>query len=193
MPVTPSGSSGPSQQDDRLIMGSVRTFTQERLIIGVLCSDSHLIGDLSSRLMQEFGPLQEVFGPFPFTYTDYYDREMGTPIERYFFVIEELVDPCRLSAIKRQTNELEQQYVKEGGRKVNLDPGLLSAHRFILATTKDRGHRIPLQEGIYGEVTLVYTNKEFQSLDWTYTDYRTPEYRSLLKDIRKSYLEQLKA
>lgn len=174
-------------------MGNVRTFTQEKLIIGVLCSDRQLIEDLNERLVHEFGPVEALFGPFAFTYTDYYDKEMGTPIDRYFFVIEKLADPSGLSAIKLLTNEIELTYIQEGGRKVNLDPGVLSAHRFILATTKDRGHRIPLQDGIYGELTLIYTNKEFQCLDWTYTDYRTPEYRSLLKDIRKSYLRQLKA
>jgi hypothetical protein len=41
-----------------------------------------------------------------------------------------------------------------------------------LVTTKNYGHRIYLKDGIYAEVTLIYRNKNFEVLEWTYLDYR---------------------
>ncbi|MDP2953277.1 MAG: DUF4416 family protein, partial [Chloroflexota bacterium] len=58
-------------------------------------------------------------------------------------------------------------------------------------TTKDRGHRIYLSEGIYAEVTLVWKRGEgFQPEEWTYPDYRTPEYRAILGEIRGLHMRK---
>ena len=69
---------------------------------------------------------------------------------------------------------------------------MLSMKRFILATSKDNGHRIPLQKGIYGEVTLLFVNKKFQSLPWTYIDYQSEEYSKVLEEIRIIYKNNIK-
>ncbi len=173
-------------------MGAIGEFTPEKLIIGVLSTRLERHPELEKELLAVFGEIEAVFGPYPFSYTDYYVPEMGPDIQRMFYVCKDLVSPSMLSKIKRTTDSIEESFKEEGLRKINLDPGILSRDRFILATTKDRGHRIPLQDGIYGEVTLIYMNKGFQSLDWTYTDFKTEEYRNLLKEIRKSYLKQLR-
>lgn len=89
---------------------------------------------------------------------------MGGNPSRYFLVFKDLVDPARLAAIKRETNDIEERFVENGGRRINLDPGILSAGSFILATTKNRSHRIPLSDGIYAEVTLIYFNHRFNAL-----------------------------
>ncbi|MCK5156994.1 MAG: DUF4416 family protein, partial [Spirochaetales bacterium] len=109
-----------------------------------------------------------------------------------FLTFNQLVEPDRLAEIKELTNLIEEEFRSGNKRRVNLDPGILSETRFILATTKDRGHRVPLKNGIYGEVTLIYMNKEFKPLPWTYADFCDPVYRNLLKEIRKLYLKQLK-
>jgi hypothetical protein len=96
------------------------------------------------------------------------------------------------------TNKIEEEYTgaassgAAAGRKVNLDPGLLNLSRFILATTKDNSHRIPLEKGIYGELTLQFSKKDFQTLPWTYPDYTTREYRDILIRIREIFKNNLK-
>ncbi len=62
---------------------------------------------------------------------------------------------------------IEDAFREGGDRTLNLDPGLLSLSRFALATTKDGSHRIPLRDGIYAEVTLVYERGGFHPLPWT--------------------------
>ena len=117
---------------------------------------------------------------------------MGKGIERWFYSFEKLVSPEELSRIKIRTNELEERHAVEGLRKVNYDPGLLDLNRLILATTKNVGHRIPLTDGIYAEVTLLYMKKAFHALPWTYPDYQSPEYIEILKEIRTLYRLKLK-
>jgi hypothetical protein len=72
------------------------------------------------------------------------------------------MDPAELSAAKIRTNRLEEELSGEHGRRVNIDPGILTESNFILVTTKPFSHRIPLNHGIYGEVTLMYQKGAFR-------------------------------
>ena len=89
-----------------------------------------------------------------------------------------------LSAVKRRTNEIEAESAVNGCRRINLDPGILDFNRFILATTKNRGHRIPLTDGIYGELTLLFVRGRFRPFPWTYADYRSESVIADLETIR---------
>ncbi|WP_320129039.1 DUF4416 family protein [uncultured Sphaerochaeta sp.] len=173
-------------------MGGVNQFEKQRLIIGVLSSAEDLHEHLVKVLTQRFGPIREASTPVPFLFTDYYNEEMGQQPLRYFIVFENLVDPSCLASIKIETNALEQDFATEGNRKINLDPGLLSAGNLILATTKNRSHRIPLRDGIYAETTLIYYGHRFNPLPWTYADYASEEFLSLFKQYRVDYLAQIR-
>jgi len=174
-------------------MGAAAAFTPEKLVVGVLQSRPGRRGELLALLGERWGPLDFSSDPFPFTFTDYYDAEMGRPIERFFVSFERLVDPSLLAGIKRETNGIEDRFREEGSRKANLDPGLLSLSRFSLATTKESAHRIPLSEGIYAEITLRYEKGSFRPLAWTYPDFRSERYLALLNEIRARYKAQLAA
>ncbi len=176
-------------------MGEIGNFTGEKLIIGILTADPELKPEITRELereFREFGEIDYQSSLLRFDYTDYYDREMGNFITRFFVSFKELADPSDFARIKIRTNKLEKRFVSEGKRKVNLDPGMLSLDRLMLATTKNNGHRIPLNSGIYAEVTLMYVKKDFQDLPWTYADYRSGEYKEILREIRKKYKEDLK-
>ena len=145
-------------------------------------------------LVKEFGPIDYESQEFDFIFTDYYVPEMGSGIKRFFYSFVNLVNPDQLPDIKIRTNELEEKFATpDGNRKINLDPGLLSLSSLILATTKNNVHRIPLRKGIYGEVTLMYVNKEYQTLPWTYADYRTPAFHEIFKEMRQLLKKQIRA
>ncbi len=173
-------------------MGEIKNFAKENLIIGVLSTLEEIDSELLSVLEEAFGPSDMVSETLDFSWTSYYDNEMGNGIRRRFYSFERLVDPSDLAGIKILTNGIEERWALSGNRKVNLDPGLLDLNRLILATTKNVGHRIPLAKGIYGEVTLIYMKKEYHPLPWTYPDYRSPEYMKILKEIRSLYRDKLK-
>ena len=117
---------------------------------------------------------------------------MGSGISRSFLSFVRLVDPSCLAAVKLRTNALEDRFRVHGARRVNLDPGLMALSRFSLATTKESAHRVPLTGGIYAEITLLYSKAGFRSLEWTYPDFRTPEYLAVLAEIRALYKAQLR-
>jgi hypothetical protein len=174
-------------------MGEVKSFVPARLVMGVLSTAEDFLPELFSLLSEKFGPILETSEKVPFTFTDYYNHEMGSTPMRFFLVFEKLYDPSLLAEAKLITNELEEHFKKEGGRTINLDPGLLSAANLVLATTKNRSHRIPLQKGIYAEVTLTYEKGQFNALPWTYADYGSEVFRLLFKRYRSEYMALIKA
>ena len=172
-------------------MGQILPFTPEKLIVAILISRRRVRSSLFEQLENSYGRIDYASPDLPFPYTHYYDEEMGTPITRLIVSFGRLVDPGTLALIKMQTNRLESEYAEEGKRKVNLDPGLLSLSRLILASSKDGSHRIPLERGVYAEVTLVYEGGEYRALPWTYPDYASSQYRSILKQMRNLYRAQI--
>ena len=172
-------------------MGTIGSFQAEKLVIGILDSRPDGTDTLVSELALHFGPVDYASARLPFDFTRYYDEEMGAGIRRMFVSFERLIEPASLSVIKAETNRLEDGYRELGGRKVNLDPGLLCLSRFVLASTKDGSHRIPLSAGIYAEVTLVFEHGSFRPVEWTYPDYRSAEYISILNEIRGLYRRQI--
>jgi hypothetical protein len=172
-------------------MGIAEPFLPEKMIIGVLSSRSDPFEGIASLLEKEFGTVDFESAAIPFTWTHYYDEEMGTPIYRKFFAFQQLWKPEELARIKKRANQLEELWSREGKRRVNLDPGLLSTGRLILASTKGPGHRIALRDGIYAEITLFYRAKQFQPLPWTYPDFRSELYQEILSEIRELYRRQI--
>ncbi len=166
-------------------MGLAKEFDKEILVMGVLVSDSIIESQAMEALQANFGSIDVMTEHEIFTWTDYYNLEMGQPISRFFLCFQNRVAPDRLAEIKLLTNDIELNYAVDGKRKINLDPGLLAPGRFCLATTKDRAHRIPLKDGIYAELTLIFQKKEFHPLPWTYPDWASEPVRNMLADWRK--------
>ena len=164
-----------------------KPYDKAMLFMGVL-SVRGFPASLKARLEKSYGPVSAVSAPLPFTYTDYYNSEMGDGIERFFIAFERLVQPDALSAIKTETDSLELELAENGRRTVNLDPGLITEGNVILATTKNRAHRIAIGRSLYAEVTLIYHSHGFESFPWTYADYRSREVQETLLAFRREYL-----
>ena len=164
-----------------------RPYQESMLFMGIL-STRGFPDILRERLEEAFGPIRHIYPAIPFTFTDYYDDEMGKGIERFFISFSRLASPDSLAEAKIATNRLEEAFAEDGRRKVNLDPGLISEASVILATTKNRAHRIAIGHSLYAEVTLIYQSHGFTSFPWTYADYRSAEVQAMLLDMRRDYL-----
>ncbi len=121
--------------------------------------------------------------------TRYYEATMGADLKKKFFAFEQLEDPARLIGWKEATNSWEVEYQRLGrhaeARPLNLDPGYLTEAKLILASTKDRDHRIYLDRGIYAENTLVFTRGAWQARPWTYPDYQRADYHEFFGRCRE--------
>lgn len=125
--------------------------------------------------------------------TNYYQATMGPDLKKTFFAFESLIDPAELALCKETSNQWEIDYQQLGrhseSRPLNLDPGYVTEAKLILATTKDRDHRIYLDRGIYAENTLYFYHGAWQPRPWTYPDYQRVDYHQFFTQCRE-YLRQ---
>jgi len=128
-----------------------------------------------------------------FTFSNYYEGEMGRDLRKAFFLLDRLIDPSELPEWKVRAMSQEEQYARNGKRTINLDPGYLDAPRLVLATAKNFAHRIYLGRGVYGDVQLYVKDGKFQSNPWTYPDYQFPAHIEFFERGRKVYMEKIKA
>jgi hypothetical protein len=146
------------------------------------------------KLEQVFGPVALVSPLFDFNQTRYYEPTMGPELRKQFLVFDRLVAADCLAVVKRLTNDLEAELAGmrtyPEARPLNLDPGILTLGKFLLATTKDQAHRIYLRDGIYAEVTLRFQDGKYEPWPWTYADYREPALLAFLKEARTWFREQ---
>ncbi len=163
-----------------------------KLVVSILFTEQAMLPEVMEKLSGYYGNFDFVSPATPFSYTDYYHQEMGSPAQRLFASFATLIRPEALPDIKLQTNALENLFAPGCGRRVNIDPGYLSRAHLILATGKEYTHRPYLRDGIYADLTLVYTNRSFQSLPWTYPDYGERTTREMFNKIRAKYSFQLK-
>ena len=175
-------------------MGALLKFEEEKLIIGVIFHEECVLEQALAILTEKFGEIEDVCEEFSFSheFSDYYDEELGGEGRRRIYSFKRTVDPTLLADIKIFTNELEVQLSPEGMRIINLDPGLISHGRVMLATTKKTGFRVPLRDGIYTELTLFYARGAWQKFPWTYRDYQSERVQTFLTRVRKAYLNQRK-
>ncbi len=162
-----------------------------KLFVSVISASLNRITSVLSVLAGYYGTLDFVSAVLPFDYTEYYHGEMGQPLIRRFVSFDRLVPQESLAQIKLETNLLEAELGVGGKRAVNVDPGYLLAERLVLASGKNYAHRIYLSQSIYADLTLIYRDKEYRPLAWTYPDYAEPKVRDWLRALRQKYLLQL--
>ncbi|MFP4107926.1 MAG: DUF4416 family protein [Desulfonatronovibrio sp.] len=165
-----------------------------KLFLSILSSRWELFWpDLLDILEQKFGKTDYLTDQIPFTETSYYDRELGTPVSRRLLTFNPLVELDRLADVKLITNGLEESFKKDSNRIFNLDPGLITLERLVLATGKNFTHRIYLGRGIWADLTLIFCRGDWQDLDWTFPDYSSEKIKTHLRTIRSRYHEQITA
>ncbi len=175
------------------IMSTPGPATPVKPVVSMLLAREDLGPALVKRLAEYLGP-PDLVGPWwPFEATAYYTSEMGPTLGRRLVSFLHLADPAHLASWKVFTNELEQAFSLGERRLANLDPGYVARERLVLATGKNFSHRIYLDHGIYGDLTLVYSQGSFRPLPWSYPDYARGELPALLTLVRQKYLWQLKA
>ncbi|HLP46940.1 MAG TPA: DUF4416 family protein [Candidatus Kapabacteria bacterium] len=157
-------------------MGIEKEFNKVKLFSGIIYGNTRVYEEIKKILADLFSPVDLEVGPFDFVFTTYYNREMGSPLFRRFISFEKLISPEELPDIKIRTDQIEMETAVNGNRLINLDPGYLSEANVIIATTKNHYHRVPLSKGIYAHIEYVIKKKKIIPLEWTYPDFKTPQY-----------------
>lgn len=173
-------------------MGKIKKHPPVQLFMAVTYNPVEPADSILKKIEMEFGPIESRTDAFDFdAFTDYYEKEMGKGLKKFFITFYHLIEPEDLPQIKVRTNRLEAEISGQKNRKVNIDPGYLNLSKVVLATTKDYSHRLYLGHGIFGDLHLVFTNKSFQIQPWTYPDYQQDRVISFFNNLRDVYRQKL--
>jgi len=177
-------------------MGATGTPEPVLRIVAVFSRHAAALEWARAQCTAAWGEAAVVSEVFQFDFTSYYEKSMGAGLLKQLAAFAPLMNPEDLAASKLAANSWEEAYADSAGyeepRPVNIDPGYISQAKLVLATTKDRDHRIYLRDGIYAEVTLHFRAGDWQPHPWTYADYQTPHYAAFFTRCRNYLREQLR-
>ncbi len=150
--------------------------------------------ELLVELEKRLGPADFLSDPLPFENTGYYDDELGTPITRRLVAFERLLALDELADIKWFAAGLEKRYACPDGRRIfNLDPGIVTLERVVLATFKNFTHRIYQGRCVWADLTLVFTQGDWMTMPWTFPDYGAGPLRDHMTALRRACMQKLTA
>ena len=175
-------------------MGKIQKHLPVKLISAVTYHKKFDIHPIIKEMEDLYSSVDMKSEPYDFTkFTSYYGQEMGEGLLKIFVSFVDLFNPENLPSVKVTTNNLEDKYIINHKRQVNIDPGYITQAKLVLATTKNYNHRVYIGKGIFGDVHMHYGNSSYQTLPWTYPDYQDKSNVLFFNSVRKRYLEQLAA
>lgn len=147
------------------------------------------------KIADHWGRVALVSPRFEHGETKYYEAEMGSGLRKQFLVMDAVYDPARLPQCKLQSNAWEIELAESGRypetRPVNLDPGYVTLSKLVLASAKDRMHRIYMADGIYAEECLYFLDGAWQPRPWTYPDYQRQDFQDFFLQAREQLKQRL--
>lgn len=170
----------------------IQPFKPVKLLCAVLFNPEISPDDFITLLERVFSSTDHRSPVFSFEHTDYYTEEMGHQLKRNLLSFENLIKPESLAEIKHLTRVMENQFRVTGKRMLNLDPGYLDYDKVVLASAKYGRQKIALDNGIFADPTLEFTNHRFYPFPWTFPDFSTDLYYNDLLTIRNIYKHQLR-
>ncbi len=175
------------------IMGESREHRPVLLILAVFSRYPDAIQWARQTAAEKWGDVAIASEVLPFEQTTFYESEMGAGLKKQLLAFERFQSPASLAQWKHQSNQWEAEYATRGlhdeSRPLNVDPGYLTEAKLVLASTKDRDHRLYLSDGIFAEVTLYYYRGAWKSRPWTYPDFQSSEYHEFF-DRCRGYLRE---
>jgi len=154
------------------------------LFIAVMWNNMDDYSKVIKTLEQKFGKILKQSEEYDFdAYTNHYEPEMGKGIKKKFLVFEKNIEKHDLVAIKKETTEIEQEFIEgedkrkytevliEGKRKINIDPGYINDKELVLASFKRKRFKEDLGEGVFAHKVLEFEDGKIVCFFHTFKDY----------------------
>jgi len=168
-------------------MSKVRSQEPAIVFFAILFKEGFDIEFIKKKLLKKFGPILYLSSASVFSYTNYYNKEMGSNIFRIFIFFKNKVKKNSLVKLKKYSDSLELKYEIDGKRCVNIDPGLYSKENVILATNKGYTHRVYIDKGVFADLTLYYKDNSYTSLAWTFLEYKDLKTIAMFNKLRCNF------
>jgi hypothetical protein len=173
-------------------LGELKPYQKAVQFIAVFTRHKTHLDWFWKKAKETWGEPLSLSDPFAFAESEYYRPTMGDHLLKQFAVLNRDYDPAQLASDKILTNQWEEEakdcLLAEEQRPINIDPGYMTLTKLVLASTKNREHRIYLREGVYAEVTLAYRDQHWQPMPWTYPDYQRQDFREYFQQARRVLL-----
>jgi len=174
-------------------MASILPPPPVKYFVAALFHDSNALDRVRPLLQQHWGSVDFEGSNHHFDVSNYYEPEMGDPLQRRILSFEKPADPTMLVEMKLACNEIENALAVGGKRIVNCDAGYLDHNKVVLASAKEAGQKIYLDKGIYADLAGRYKADKYQPFEWSFPDFKDGRYDSELLAIRALYMAQLKS
>ncbi len=171
-------------------MAEIREVKPVKPICAVTFSKQVNVESVISELEGILGKVEEKSETYAFNYTDYYTKEMGIGLRKFFLSFVKLQKPDFLAEMKNKTNTIESSFAVKGKRRINLDPGYLTSAKVVIASAKDFAHRIYLGKGIYGDLQLQYRHGRLWPEKWTFPDYTSQPVIDFFEKVRDKIAQE---
>ncbi len=169
-------------------MAEIREFRPVLRVMAVSSRNAEAFDWAIAKASKHWGPIEFSSERFDFSETSFYSKTMGDGLQKQLLAFTDLIQQDRVVESKHDSNAWEDEFKSlqdwEESRPINLDPGYITEAKLVLATTKDRDHRIYLRNGIFAEVTLFYQALRWQSSRWTYPDYKRDDFHEFFERCR---------
>ena len=166
--------------------------TPVKQIAAILCQREEDFTKALPLLGRSFSSVEYVGEFLDFVATDYYEPEMGVGLKRGMIAFKDLIHPGELTASKLMARDLENQFRRDGKRRINIDIGYLDLFKVVLASFKGRSNKIYLDKGIWADMILYFENAQYQTFMWGFPDFKSGIYNDDLIQIRSMYKKQIR-
>lgn len=163
-----------------------------KLFVAVFMNDISHFNGVAESLSKRFGAIDILSEWEDFDNTTYYEKEMGSDLKRRVIIFKDLIEQDDIADIKLFAISVENDFMGNTGRNVNIDPGYLLMERFVLATCKNFAHKIYVGKGVYADLTLVYKDGKYNTLPWTFPNYKDENMIAFISKVREKYIIDLK-
>lgn len=160
---------------------------QNKLIIAMMYSDKEVYNKVKPILTSKYGVIKKEGSEYNFDqFTSYYKEEMGAGLVKRFLIFDLNIEKDGLVKIKKEIDDIEKQFSKDGKRTINLDPGYLNKEELVLASFK-RGtnYKEDLGKGVYAHKVLEFKDETARVFWHTFPDYRVKENQEFFKSVIK--------
>jgi len=164
---------------------------QGKLIISIVYSSMDALADSLQALERKFGRVFMETIEIETAEAEFYREEMGERLERRFFSFLKGVNRDSLADIKTTCARIEPLFADHVGdhlfRTANIDPGILSPENLVMASHRNMNHRVYLRDGVFSEVSLIYSRDQYMRLPWTSPDFYHEEAIDLFMRMRAAF------
>lgn len=158
------------------------------MFIAVLYSGEYVYSKTVSLLKEKFGEVIIESKPYEFSFTDYYNKEMGIGLVKRFIVFKKEISKEELAEIRKKTGEIEDKFRVDGKRKINLDPGYINKKEVVLASVKRSDFKEELGNDIFAHRIYSFEDDKVKTFFHTFPDYKVKENIEFFLKIKDKFL-----